>query len=603
MIQSMFRSPFRLGRRTVSLFHLLFILPLLLATRALHSEVIIPEGGLEIQCVPTPFASKASGKAEKTSTGWRVSVAKTNTTTSTYPEDQIGLRIEFPGERIKAQERLFCIVRARVAADYGEVAVRLSRADDSKIFMAKRFPIFFGTNWMDVPFVIVANESAEPPLITLAMGKMIQDIEIESVRVFRYPAGYDLARLSFQKVSYPGREPDSAWRAAAAERIEKIRKGDFILKVVDEHGKPISGARVHTDLYRHAFRFGSAVSVDLLAAKGQDADRYRALIDRLFSAAVFENDLKPQMFDKRKQKKQMEALETGLQWLQQNHIALRGHYLFQNAINSTMPESIKELGMEMFCTRLRESIRERVAFAGSRVCEWDAENHPLAWPSAKVLTDAPGYETLGEDLMREIGALTSLPLVVNEDNLCELKERQAYGTWDFLKHYREKGVRVDKLGHQAHFHLTNLLSPEEFMKVADHFAEVVPMQVVTEFDVLTNGDEQLASDFTRDLMIAAFSHPSFDGFISWGFWEGKAHRGDGMPWRKDWSPRHCGEMLEELLGKTWRTQTDGVSAGGGEITFRGFFGKYKVEGTLKGRVLRGEVELNRDSREVEVVLR
>lgn len=586
-----------------SVFRLLLAVPLLLSSRVLKSEIVVPEGGVEMECAPSPFASKAAGKAEKTATGWLVSVTKANASTSAYPDEQIGLRVEFPGQQLKAQERLFCIVRARAAADYGEATVRLNRADDSKVFMAKRFPIFFGTNWMDVPFVVAAAESAERPLITLAMGKLVQNIEIESIRVFRYPAGYDLARLNFQKVSYPGREPDSSWRAAAAERIEKIRKGDFVLKLVDAQGKPISGTPVRADLYRHAFRFGSALSADLLAAKGPDADKYRSLIDRLFSAAVFENDLKPQMFDKRKEKKQMEPLENAVQWLQEKRIALRGHYLFQNAINSTMPQSIKELGMKMYSTRLREGIRERLAFAGDRVCEWDAQNHPIAWPTAKVLTGEAGCETLGEDLMREIGELTQLPLVVNEDNLCELKERQAYGTWDLLKGYREKGVRVDKLGHQAHFHLTNLVSPEEFMKAADHFAEVVPMQVVTEFDVLTNGDDQLSSDFTRDLMIAAFSHPSFDGFISWGFWEGKAHHGDGMPWRRDWSPRPCGEMLEELLGKTWRTRSEGVSSADGALAFKGFFGRYKVECISNGRVLRGEVELKRDSREAEVVLR
>jgi hypothetical protein len=74
---------------------------------------------------------------------------------------------------------------------------------------------------MEVCFVVSSEDSAKPPVITLGMGARPQDVEIESVHVFRYPAGYEMSRLNFQKMSYPGREADSPWRVAAAERIEK----------------------------------------------------------------------------------------------------------------------------------------------------------------------------------------------------------------------------------------------------------------------------------------------------------------------------------------------------------------------------------------------
>jgi endo-1,4-beta-xylanase len=576
-----------------------FMLSILL--QPLRSEITIPEGGEEMHCIPTAFANKHSGTSVQTSAGWAVSVAETVGPPPSNPDDRIGLRLEFPEQEIKAQERLFGIIKARVRADYGEINIKLNRAGDSKVFLAKRFPVYVGTDWMEVPFAIASYESAKPPVITLGMGARAQDLEIESVRVFRYPAGHDMARLNLQKTSYRGREEGSPWRAEALRRIETIRKGDFVVHLSDPEGKPLGTGSIQADLIRHSFRFGSAVSADLLAASGNDADRYRTLIDRLFSAVVFENDLKPQMYDKRKEKRQMAALDSAIQWLHDHRIQLRGHYLFQNAINSTMPQQIKELGMPKFCENLRHSIRERIDHVGNRVCEWDAENHPIAWPSAKVLTQTPGFESLGEDLMREIAKLTQLPLVVNEDNLSELKERQAYATWDHLKRYKDLGIKVDKLGHQAHYHLSNLISPEDFLKVADHYAEIVPAQVVTEFDILTNGDDQLAADFTRDLMTAVFSHPAFDGFLSWGFWEGKAHHGDGMPWRKDWSARPCGEMLEELLGKTWRTRIETTSDDGG-LAFRGFYGRYTIHYAAGGIALRGEVELTPTAREVNLVL-
>lgn len=555
-----------------------------------------------MRCVPKAFANKTSGTAVQTSSGWVVSAAEITGTVASNPEERIGLRLEFPDQEIKAKERLFGIIKARVHADYGEVCVRLTRAGDSKVFLAKRVPVYVGTDWMEIPFAIASYESASPPVITLGMGAKAQELEIESVRVFRYPAGYDMSQLSRQKVSYAGREAGSPWRTEAMQRIERIRKGDFVVHLTDAHGETLNSGKVHAELIRHSFRFGSAVSADVIAGSGADADRYRALIDKLFSAVVFENDLKPQMYEKRKEKRQMAALETSLKWFVDKHIQLRGHYLFQNAINSTMPQQIKELGMPKFCDNLRQSIRERIEFVGNRACEWDAQNHPIAWPSAKVLTQTPGFESLGDDLMREIAAMTPLPMVVNEDNLSELKNRQASATWDLLKRCKEAGIRVEKLGHQAHYHLSNLIAPEEFLKIADHYAEVVPTQVVTEFDVLTNGDDQLAADFTRDMMTAVFSHPAFDGFLSWGFWEGKAHHGEGMPWRKDWSARPCGQMLEELLGTTWRTRVDTPVPEGGDLRFRGFYGRYTVEWTMDGKLLHGEAELTPGNRELSLAL-
>ena len=46
----------------------------------------------------------------------------------------------------------------------------------------------------------------------------------------------------------------------ARERIERIRKGDFSLKLIDEEGKPIKG-KVRVNHVRHEFLFGGAISM------------------------------------------------------------------------------------------------------------------------------------------------------------------------------------------------------------------------------------------------------------------------------------------------------------------------------------------------------
>jgi hypothetical protein len=44
------------------------------------------------------------------------------------------------------------------------------------------------------------------------------------------------------KKTYAGRELDAPWRAAADERIAKLRQGKITVRVVDAEGKAIEGA-------------------------------------------------------------------------------------------------------------------------------------------------------------------------------------------------------------------------------------------------------------------------------------------------------------------------------------------------------------------------
>lgn len=75
-----------------------------------------------------------------------------------------------------------------------------------------------------------------------------------------------------------------------------------------------------------------------------------------------------------------------------------------------------------------------------------------------------------------------------------------------------------------------------------------------------------------------------------------------MPWRKDWSARPCGQMLEDLLGNTWRTRVNLTVGAEGVVGFRGFYGRYIVSHDSGGRTLEGEVEFTPSNLEATVRL-
>jgi GH35 family endo-1,4-beta-xylanase len=344
------------------------------------------------------------------------------------------------------------------------------------------------------------------------------------------------------------------------------------VRLVGTDGKPLAGIPVTVALHRHEFGFGTCVTRGMLTKAGSDGERYRDIVRRTCSRVVFENDLKPDTFPR--DEKGFAQLDQSFDWLEEHDIAVRGHYLIQEAVDGWTRDRLADPA------KLRQtymtSIRERIEWVGDRVTEWDAVNHPVAWHGAEMLgAKGPPLDTLSMDVFHEARRITRLPLLINEDQLFRPGPQQD-GTFRLLEKLRREGVRVDGLGNQAHFNSSFLPSPAELLRVTDRFAAVVPRQVVTEFDIVTRGDEQLAADYLRDCLIACFSHPAYDGFMLWGFWEGSHWIPEAALWRKDWSVKPIGEVWEDWTTKRFHTRKTLVTDHQGRISWRGFKGTYRV---------------------------
>ena len=436
-----------------------------------------------------------------------------------------------------------------------------------------------GPEWETLHHPIIASGDmpAGKGELTLFLGEQKQILEIADVRLLNYGPDFDFAKLPRQRVTYEGREPDAGWRKEALARIEKIRMADYSAIVTGADGKPLANTTVTVTLHRHEFGFGTCVTRGFLTQAGNDGDRYRDIVRRTCSRVVFENDLKPDSFPQ--DAKGFEELDQSFAWLKSHDISVRGHYLIQEAVDGWTrsrlgdPAKLRQTYMD--------SIRERIEWVGNRVTEWDAVNHPIAWEGAEMLgTKSPPLDTLSMDFFHEARKLTKLPLCINEDQLFRPGPQQDK-TYELLEKLKRDGVKVDGLGNQAHFNSSFLPSPEELLRVTDRFTAVAPKQVITEYDINTNGDEELAADYLRDSLIVCFSHPAYDGFLLWGFWEGRHWIPEAALWRKDWTIKETGKVWEEWVGKRWQTRKVLVSDARGKIAWRGFKGSYKIESGVK----------------------
>ncbi len=499
-----------------------------------------------------------------------------------------------PSRPFVAQCSVTATARQALAKNSPLLAIVRCRSTDARraAFLAKwqlgaaPYSAYTGTmevpvsrEWQDYPVLLITQEAIDTDRLqfTMLCGQKEQSWEIGSVQLWSYPPGTDVSAFPRIRRSYEGREADAPWRKEALERIEKIRKADLTTTLRDAGGKPLIRQEVTLELRRHAFGFGSAIPVQRLLENSADGEQFRKIVENHFSMVVFENDLKDygwnQNLNDAKKRQRNEQLDRGLGWLHERHIAVRGHYLMQTA----RPHNLQGKDAATIKSHFLDSARERLAFVGDRVCEWDVINHPVAWAGADLLTRHAGLERIDREVFDLARRETTLPLFINEDQIFR-PGAQSDGTFSYLESLKKEGYPVAGLGNQAHFDESYLPSPQEMLATTDRFATVAHKQIITEYDIVTTADEQLAADFTRDIMIATFSHPAYHGFLLWGFWEGSHWKPQAASWNRDWTIRPRGETFVDLVGRQWHTKVTLSTDENGKVSWRGFPGWYEVKG-------------------------
>ena len=567
---------------------LLFLLIAVIQAQAM--DVTVPPGGRElVSDAGQPVLPKEAGIATGTgipSTGmpwkttWRFDILQQPVNAWSV---QLGAGIQ--GE-IKQGDRCLLLFHARAAKGtraFGSANVEKREPPDYSKLGKTDFKV--GAQWEEVimPFVASGSTVVGKAGVAIHLGGEVQSIELGGVRLLDYGPDFVFENLPHPTVYYEGREPGAAWRREALERIEKIRKGDFTLTIVDKDGRPQPGAEVHAMLKRHAFGFGSAVTAKWLNDESSDGRKYREIVSTMFSKVVFENDLKPFAWAAEKDPKgtgnyRKEWLDKGLAWCAEQRIPVRGHYLMWGPWEPWSREMKDK--PEALRRHLWDHMIEKLPAVGDRVVEWDCINHPAGW-EAKGCIDTVLGPGLYPDFLKAARQRTKLPLWVNEDQLFRPgRQQEEYAA--IIAGMIEAGAAPDGIGNMAHFHSSFLPGPVDMLRTSDRFAKLAPHLQITEYDVMTNGDEQLAADFTRDMLIMTFSHPAYTGFVMWGFWESSHWKPETALWRKDWTPKPAAEVWKHWVTEIWHTDEVVKTDGQGKASLHGYFGRYDT--TVGGKM-------------------
>lgn len=421
--------------------------------------------------------------------------------------------------------------------------------------------------------------------LSFRVGYAGQEVQIGGFSILDYGPDADVDRLNLPPPwPYAGHDPDAPWRRKALDRIERLRKADVAVVLRDSAGTPLAGVPVHLQMKKHAFGWGTAIDTAQLAGNAA----YARAIEDNFNKIALEDDLKWTPFESKKINGQPSA-DYGLNWAKDNGFTMvRGQSTVPPG-ESGVPADVRKMltanpvDAAALSKRIDDHFRQVVTSTRGRVTEWNVASEPY---SNHDVAAASGESAMAHwfQLAREYDPESKLYL---DDacigGACGADRRHIDFTSNLVKGLVSAGAPLDALGLRSHFD-TNLTPPERALDYFDYWATSFKSGLqlqVTEFDVNVPF-ETVQADYTRDYMLAAFSHPAMTGFMMRGFWEGQHVLPRAAMLRRDWSEKPNYKVWRDLVYKQWWTDVTGATASDGVFHTRAFLGDYDVSYTLNG---------------------
>ncbi len=368
----------------------------------------------------------------------------------------------------------------------------------------------------------------------------------------------------------------SDWETEANERIEQIRKGDFRITVVSPEDPCIAVPDVNVQVIqtRHQFAFGSEMSWQQM-----DNTRYLNFFKDHFEWAVMGNASKWYTNEPAEDYVTYQQADRIYNWCSANNIKMRGHCIFW-ASENMVQDWIKALSYAPLpaTSDLRTAVEDRLDSAVNhfkgKFLHWDVNN--------EMCNNSFFADRLGFDIRPWMFQAAH---AIDPDCLLFLNDYNVINGGYNLNTFKQmaydlaaQGAPIHGLGVQCH--MSTGFNPATIKARFDSVAEVNLPIWITEFDI-SQPDENIRADELEDFYRIAFSHPSVEGILMWGFWQDSHWRENCYIVNSDWSLNAAGERYETLMNE-WTTNGSAVTDSNGNADFRGFHGTYEVIVTPAG---------------------
>lgn len=411
--------------------------------------------------------------------------------------------------------------------------------------------------------------------------------------------------------------------------IELNRKGDAHLTIRSASGELPKDITVEVEQVKHEFKFGANIFM-LDEFESEEKNRiYREKFPEVFNLATvpfYWSDLEP---EEGKPRYAADSLK-----------------IYRRPAPDLCVAYCKERGIEPKCHCLNydgfvpgwvknRTVDEQKALLEKRFREI----------AERYADDIPSFEVTNETLQNSSSAFFYVDdfldwsyrmadryfpnnrLIINDYNIWipdTYNDRHLY--YMQIERLLRDGIRhLDSIGMQFHsfFPLSaepdvaaQRYNPETLFKLMDLYAKLGKAEQITEMTLSAFGDseedEYIQAELVRNIYSVFFSHPAMEAIIYWNLVDGYAAwapQGDmtkgeniyyGGLLRFDMSEKPAYKMLKKLVNEEWHTSAT-VKANGDQISFRGFYGDYKLTVHADGKAIPVNYKLSRHAKNAQII--
>ena len=374
--------------------------------------------------------------------------------------------------------------------------------------------------------------------------------------------------------------------AATKPAIEKHRKADAKIRVVDAEGRPVPGVRAHrrADGPRLPLRC-NIFSFDRYRTEAQNA-AYKKRFEELLNYATV--GFYWRWYEPQRGKPNYEYTDKVVAWCREHGIRMKGHPLLWADEAGVPVWSQGQPSPEI----QRQRVEEIMHRYQGKIEFWEVVNEPSHLPSLKI--DEP-YRWARQADPRAY-------LIVNDYHVLA---DGGPAFFRLLSEAKQNDVPFDGIGIQAHEPRTMRFPLDRVQKILDQYATLGKELHITEFKPAASGqkitgshrqgvwDEAAQADYAVKFYRVCFAHPAMRAITWWDLCDqGSLLPGGGML-REDMSPKPVYEQLKRLIHEEWKTRASGTTDAEGRFAFRGFLGTYRIVVAIPGKTIEKQFHLER----------
>jgi endo-1,4-beta-xylanase len=386
------------------------------------------------------------------------------------------------------------------------------------------------------------HEIAAAFLNDAVTDKEDRNLYLQRITIRAPAGGAEPALLTAEELAEAAEAREREIVAGTRPAIEKHRKTDATIRVVDAGGGPVAGAKVSVEQTGHDFLFGCNVySFDRYRSEEQNV-AYKRRFEELFNYAT-----------------------VGFYWRWYE------------------PERVTEI-MRRYQGKIEfwEVVNEPSHLPHLKIDEpyrWARQADPQAYLIVNdyhVLADGcPGFFRLLSKAKQDDVPFNGIGIQAHEPRTMRFPLDRVQ---EILDHYASLGKEL---------HITEYTPTSAGQRITGSHRQGV-------------WDEAAQADYAVKFYGVAFAHPAVRAVTWWDLCDQGSWLPGGGMLRKDMSPKPVYDQLKHLIHDEWKTRDSGATDDSGRFAFRGFFGSYRIVIEAPGgsaekvlRLKRGEVqELN-----------